>query len=193
MPAPDDDPDAHAAQADDPDPAAVAQLKPERALNAEFVALFNMLPTVAPNDRRVYSAGHLRPCRCRPGGTGAVRHLRPVPILPQRSGRDLWAQHVHPAHGRTGGRQPVTLRGVELVHDGPGRPRSHLLCPIGERSQHPRQRRPAGDDPESLFPLPRCHGPAPVPPGRRRRLLHARYRARDRSGRPQPQVRRAGA
>ena len=49
MPAPDDDPDAHAAQAADPDPAAVAQLKPERALNAEFVALFDMLPTVAPN------------------------------------------------------------------------------------------------------------------------------------------------
>ena len=44
MPAPDDDPDAHAAQADEPDAAAVAQLKPERALNPEFVALFDSFP-----------------------------------------------------------------------------------------------------------------------------------------------------
>ncbi len=75
MPAPDDDPDAHAAQADDPDPAAVAQSKPERALNAEFAALFNMLPTVSPDQVRVHSAGHLRPCHCRPDRTRAVHYL----------------------------------------------------------------------------------------------------------------------
>ena len=49
MPAPDDDPEAHAALAVDPNPVAVAHLKPERTLNAEFVALFDMLPMVAPS------------------------------------------------------------------------------------------------------------------------------------------------
>ena len=49
MPTPDDDPEAHAETANAPDPAAVAQLKPQRALNSEFVSLFNMLPTVAPD------------------------------------------------------------------------------------------------------------------------------------------------
>ena len=121
---------------------------------------------------------HLVPAAASAGGPAAVRHLRPMPEL---SRCDRHTRRRDPQHDlrrrRTDAGEPVAVRRMALLDDGPGGTRSDLLRAARHRihfasaSCRPSQRRRFR--PGLLPSMPRRDGPAPIShrQGQRARIL----------------------